>query len=306
MSNALTSFSEELTQAVAGVEPHVISLGGRRHSYAGGIVWRPGVVVTAEHALAGGDQVTAILPDGNTTAATVAGRDGGTDIAVLRLETETAAVPNRTADGIHPGALAIAVGRAPEIGTLATMGIISGVRGTWRTWRGGSIDRYIRLDMGMYQGSSGAAVVDARGRVLGMATTALSRTAGVAIPNATLDRVVDQILAKGHVTRVWLGVGLQPVAIPEHLLKGSQSKTGLMIVSLEAQGPAEQSGLFPGDIILAIGGGEIEDVSDVQDLLEGKAGQEIDFRILRGGEVRELRVRAGKRSPRSSGDARHR
>ena len=294
MSNALTSFSDELTWAVSAAEPYVVSLGGRRHSYASGIVWRPGVVVTAEHALSSADQVTALLPDGKTATATVAGRDGGTDIAVLRLETEIPAVENRTAEGIRPGALAIAVGRAPEIGTLATLGIISGVRGTWRTWRGGSIDQYIRLDMGMYQGSSGAAVIDAKGRVLGMATTALSRTAGVAIPNATLDRVVDQILAKGHVTRPWLGVGMQPV------------RSGLMIVSLEEQGPAEQSGLLLGDIITAIGGRNIEDVGDVQDLVEGKAGQEIPFGILRGGEPREVNVKAGERKPRSASDARNR
>lgn len=293
MSNALASFSEELTRLVGAAEPYIVSLEGRRHSYASGIVWRPGVVVTAEHIIAGADQVPALLPDGKTATATVAGRDPGTDLAVLKLETEAPAVSNRTADGIRPGALVISVGRAPEIGTLATMGIVSGVRGNWRTWRGGSIDRYIRLDMGMYQGSSGAALFDAEGRVLGMATTALSRTAGVAIPNATLDRVVDQILAKGHVTRAWLGVGLQPV------------KSGLMIISLEEQGPAEKSGLLLGDIVVAINGRGIDDVSDVQDLLEGRVGEEIPFRVLRGGEPREVKVTAGERKPRSS-DVRHR
>jgi serine protease Do len=295
MSNALTAFSDEVTRAVSAVEPYVVSLDGRRRFYASGMVWRPGVIVTAEHAITPGDEIPATLPDGTRTTAVVAGRDTGTDIAVLKVDSAAAPIAQRTADGIRPGALVLTVGRAPEIGALAAMGIISGVRGTWRTWRGGSIDQYIRLDVGMYPGSSGAAVVDAQGRVLGMATTALSRAAGVAIPNATLDRVVDQILASGHVSRAWLGVGLQPIALPAHLSAGRKERTGLMIVSLEEGGPAEQAGLLPGDILLGIGGRTVVDTDDVQDALDGRAGTGVPFEILRGGEKRELDVKAGER-----------
>ncbi|HZU25866.1 MAG TPA: S1C family serine protease [Bryobacteraceae bacterium] len=298
MSNTLTAFSDDVTRAVAAAEPHVVSLDGRRHFYASGMVWRPGVIVTAEHAIAQGDQIAATLPDGTRATATVAGRDSGTDIAVVKVDGLAAPLERRTAGGIRPGALVLTVGRAPEIGTLAAMGIISGVRGTWRTWRGGSIDQYIRLDVGMYPGSSGAAVVDADGHVLGMATTALSRAAGVAIPNATLDRVVDQILSNGHVTRAWLGVGLQPVNLPAHLSGNRAERTGLMIVSLEDGGPAAQSGLLPGDILLGIGGRVVVETDDVQDALEGRAGQNVPFEILRGGEKREVSVKPGERQRR--------
>src|SRR5581483_159780 len=244
MSNALSTLSEEITRAVDAVQPYVVSLAGRRRFYASGVLWRPGVVVTAEHAIRDSDEIPAILPDGNTATAMLAGRDAGTDLAVLRIEHSGASAPARASQPARPGTLVITVGRAPEIGALAAMGIVSGVRGNWRTWRGGSIDQYIRLDVAMYPGSSGAAVVDANGAILGIATPALSRAAGVAIPNATIDRVVDQILAKGHVTRPWLGVGLQPINVPERLSQGG--RTALMIVSLEEGGPAEQSGLLPG------------------------------------------------------------
>ena len=296
MSNVLSSFSDEITRAVDAVQPYVVSLSGRRHFYASGVLWRPGVIVTAEHAIREADEVPVILGDGSAAAATIAGRDGGTDLAVLRIEHQGASAPPRAAREARPGTVVITVGRAPEIGALAAMGIVSGVRSNWRTWRGGMIHQYIRLDVAMYPGSSGAAVVDTGGGIIGIATPALSRAAGVAIPNVTIDRVVDEILAKGHVKRAWLGLGLQPVSVPERLAEGG--RTGVMIVSLEEGGPAEKSGLLPGDIVLRIGGRETRETSDVQDALEGRAGENVAFEILRGGEARKVDVAVGERKRR--------
>jgi S1-C subfamily serine protease len=93
-------------------------------------------------------------------------------------------------------------------------------------------------------------------------------------------------------------VGLQPVSLPAHLSGDRAERTGLIIVSLEDGGPAAQSGLLPGDILLSVGGRAVVDTDDVQDALEGKAGATVSFEILRGGEKREVAVKAGERQRR--------
>src|SRR5581483_6090353 len=122
---------------------------------------------------------------------------------------------SRLAEGTKPGHLALAVGRSEDSGVNASMGIISAVSGPWRTWRGGRLDQYIRLDLTMYPASSGGAVVDSAGAVIGVATSGLSRLAGLAIPAASINRVLDDILSRGRVSRGYLGVGLQPVVLPD-------------------------------------------------------------------------------------------
>ena len=129
----------------------------------------------------------------------------------------------------------------------ATLGIISACSGEWRTWRGGRLDHYIRLDLTLYPGSDGGAVVNTAGETIGIATSALSRIAGLAIPAVTIDRVVDEILTRGHVARGYLGVGLQPVELPDH-------QKGLIVLSLEPEGPAAKAGVLIGDILVTLGG----------------------------------------------------
>src|SRR5262249_37950693 len=144
----------------------------------------------------------------------------------------------------------------------ASMGIISAFSGDWRTWRGGRLDHYIRLDLNMFPNSSGGAVVNTDGTAIGIATSALSRIAGVAIPAATVNRVLDQILARGHVTRGYLGVGLQPVELPDR-------HKGLIVLSLEPEGPAAKSGVLIGDILVNLGKATVGDTEDIQSVLEG-------------------------------------
>ena len=164
-----------------------------------GVFWRPGVIVTAEHTIRREDEITVTLPDGSNAPATLAGSDPGTDLAVLKAEFPAPLL--KPAAGPIAGQIVLAIGRSQDSGVNATLGIVSAVSGDWRTWRGGRLDQYIRLDLTLYPGSSGGAVVNIAGETLGIATSALSRIAGVTIPSATIDRVVDQILARGRVSR---------------------------------------------------------------------------------------------------------
>ena len=227
------------------------------------------------------------------TARPLAGSDPGTDLAVLESKAGDGAVPAGAAGAPEPGNLALAIGRSPDSGVNATMGIVSAVSGSWRTWRGGRLDHYIRLDLTMYPGSSGGLVVNTQGEAIGIATSALSRIAGLAIPASTVNRVVDEILARGRVARGYLGVGLQPVELPDH-------HKGLIVLSLEQEGPAAKAGVLIGDVLVSLDGAAVEDTDDIQTVLEGHAvGQTIEAGVVRGGTAARIGIVIGERPRRN-------
>ena len=237
-------------------------------------------------------RATVTLPDGVSAAATLAGSDPGTDIAVLKVDAPGAPVV-AAPDDPAPGNLALALGRSEDSGINATLGIVSAVSGPWRTWRGGRLDRYIRLDLTLYPGSSGGLVLNAAGQALGIATSALSRIAGLAIPASTINRVVDEVLARGRVARGYLGVGLQPVELPDH-------QKGLIVLSLEPEGPAALAGVLIGDVLVALGGIAVADTDDIQTVLEKHGvGRAIEVAVVRGGASRSVSITIGERPRRS-------
>ena len=190
------------------------------------------------------------------------------------------------------------LGRSPDSGPNASLGIISALSGPWRTWRGGRLDQYIRLDATLFPNSSGGAVVDCRGRLLGVATSALSRIAGLAIPASSINRVVDALLAKGHVPRGYLGVGVQPVAIPEAVRTrlSLPNQSGVMVVSTEPGGPADRAGVLMGDVLVSVGPTALEGIEDVQSFSDSAMiGKPVTVKIIRAGELREVTITVGER-----------
>jgi S1-C subfamily serine protease len=298
MSSTLTSLSDDLAGAVERTAPFVVAVNGRGRIPSSGVVWRAGVVVTAEHSLKRDDDLSVVLADGRKISARLAGRDPGTDVAVLKVEGAGPAPQFAPADSVKTGNLALAVARSPELGANATMGVISSVGGPWSTWRGGRLDQYIRLDVSLYPGSSGAAVVDTAGRVLGIATSALSRAAGVAIPAATIDRVAGELLAKGRIPRGYLGLGLQPVGLPEHLINKLKlgASAGLIVLTAEPGGPAGSAGVLVGDILVSLDGKPVEDLQNLHAVLGGDTvGKTLPATIMRGGELTEVPIVIGER-----------
>jgi S1-C subfamily serine protease len=298
MSSTLAAFSDDLAGAVERAAPFVVTVNGRGRIPSSGVIWRPGVVVTAEHSLKRDDDLSVVLPDGRKVAATLAGRDPGTDLAVLKVD-EAAATPSFAPEGsVKTGNLALVVARSQELGANATMGVISAVGGPYSTWRGGRLDQYIRLDATLYPGSSGGAVVDTAGRVLGIATSALSRIAGVAIPAMTIERVAGELLAKGRIPRGYLGLGLQPVGLPEHLINKLKLGTsaGLIVLTAEPGGPAERAGVLVGDILVALEGKTVDDLQTLHAVLAGDTvGKKLNASIVRGGELTGVPVVVGER-----------
>ena len=249
------------------------------------------MIVTAEHTLKHEEEITIGLPDGSVVPATLVGRDPGTDIAVLKASGLTSPAATFGDGEFRPGALTLIIGRGKDSGVNATMGVISAVSGPWRTWRGGMMDRYVRLDATLYPGTSGGAVIDTQGWTLGIATSGLSRLAGLAVPLSTVNRVVDELLTKGHISRGYLGVGLQPLAAP----------AGLIVLSVEPGGPAERGGVLVGDILVAVEGKPVKDTDDVQSVLEPNyVGKSVKASLVRGGVATEVSITIGERPRRTA------
>jgi S1-C subfamily serine protease len=289
-SNPLIALSDHTAQIVERASQGVVAVhGGGRSS---GIHWRSGVIVTAEEVLERDEDISVTLPGGRQVAATLAGRDPSTDVAVLRFTPDgLTAAQTVAAAALRPGHVVLAVG-SHEGAPVASLGIVGFVGGAWHSSRGGAIDHLLRLDLSLSPRAEGGALVDMDGRVLGM-TVFGPRRRVLAIPSATIDRAVDQLLSKGHVARGYLGAGLQNVRLGRGT---SDAKRGILVVSIDPAGPAARSGLLVGDIITAWNARPVAQVREVRRLLgPDSVGASVDLQLLRGGAAADLKLTLGER-----------
>jgi S1-C subfamily serine protease len=249
--------------------------------------------VTANHTVRREDEITILGAGGKAWKARLAGRDPSTDLAILKLSEEnTLPLPQFAAEA-KLGHLVLALGRTRSSNLVASAGIIGGLSGEWQPRRGGQVAQQIRLDLELYPGFSGGPLVSAHKQVIGINTRGLSRGRGVAIPNATVNRVVDELLEKGHIARPYLGVAMQPVAIPDSLRGkiASSASAALLVVDVEPSGPAEKGGVLLGDLIVELGEKAVEDTTEIQDVLSStKIGETIGLTVLRAGSPLKLSV----------------
>ncbi len=296
--SALLALSNNLADIVEKVGHSVVTVNGTRIS-SSGIHWRQGIIVTAEETLRRTEDLTVTLPDNRTVAATLVGRDRTTDIAVLKLENiELPVVEIGDASALKVGHLVQAIGRSRD-SLNASMGVVSAMGGSWRSSYGGLIDQFLRLDLNLYPSIEGGALVDATGEVVGMTVSGPKRTV-ISIPASTINRVVDQLLLKGHIARGYLGLGMQPVRLPETLKNtlNLASVAGVIAINVESEGPADKSGLLIGDVIIAIDGTAVSDTSDIQAMLgSNSVGKTLNVQIVRGGALVEVALTVGERTP---------
>ncbi|MHB8648101.1 MAG: S1C family serine protease [Thermomicrobiales bacterium] len=300
--SVLLALSNNLADAVERAGASTVAVHARQRQSASGVLWRPGVVVATDHTIERDDDITITLPDGKSIPATLAGRDPSTDIAILKVEganLPVAAVGDPSA--LRVGQMALAVGRFGEGGLGTSLGVISALGGSWNTWRGGQVDQFIRADVTLYPGFSGGPLVNAAGEIVGINTSGLSRNMGLTIPATTIVRVVEQLLSTGHIARGYLGVGLQPVRLPDTLKQavGVTSETGVIVISIESGGPAEKAGLFIGDILITLDGTPVTDTDAVQALLgPERIGTPLAAKIARGGAPVDVTITVGARPQR--------
>jgi S1-C subfamily serine protease len=306
MSTSLESLSNDLAAAVERAGASVVAIHARRRIPASGIVWRAGIVVAADHTVHKDEDVRVTLADGSDVRAHVAGRDPGSGLCILRLPEAATGEPARIGRApLRVGQLVLALGR-PGPAVTASFGAIAAVGPEFRTWRGGRIEQLVRLDLAIQDGFSGGPLVDATGQVLGVCSSGLARGAALAIPAVTVDRVVDALIAGGgRVARGFLGIGTQPVQLPESVrerlapIGGEVPRMGLMVVAVEPAAPAERAGILLGDVIVALDDDAIADPRDVMALLGPETiGRELRATVVRAGAPMTVVVTVGEQPAR--------
>lgn len=298
-SSTVARFSEELAAVATQVGQSVVTVFGRRRLPSSGFPWRSGIIVTVDHAIQREDDITVLSHGGKRVQAKLAGRDPATDLAVLKIDGIEAPVPALgDAAKLQLANVVLALARTRSGNLVASSGIIGGIAGESRTWRGGRLDQNIHLDLELYPGFSGGPLVSVAGEVVGINTSGLSRGRPVCIPVATVKRTADELLAKGYIARPYLGLAMQPVRIPEtaRLKLSLNSPAGLIVLHTESGGPAEQAGIVLGDVIVELEGKSTNDLYQVRSVLAGaEIGSTINVKLLRAGVLVEAPVKLTER-----------
>jgi S1-C subfamily serine protease len=300
-TNLLVSLSDAMAAAAARAGAVTVLVDARRRIPASGISYAAGLVLTADHVVEREDDLRVVLPDGTELSAVLAGRDPGSDLALLRLEksgTTALTVAEPAPRDARIGEFVLAVGRPGRDGIEASLGVISASGGPVRTGRGGLLERYLRTDAIFYPGFSGGPLVDAAGLVVGLNTSGLARGMALTIPVSLVWQTAATLAQHGHIRRGFLGVRNQPVEISaaQQQALGREQPVGLLLVGVEPGSPADQGGLLVGDIVVALDGQPLGDPDDLAVRLAGDlVGKPTPVQILRGGQPVTLQVVIGER-----------
>jgi S1-C subfamily serine protease len=280
MNAQLNDLSLAIEAVVAAVKDRVVAIRNASRRHVSGLLWQPDVVVASEQAIGERDEYEIVTADGRSSRGTIVGRDAGTNVLVLRLDHR----------------IEMASSAANVDGTTAVrIGAVRSVGDRWFSRSGGRIDQRIALDIRLQRTEEGGPVVDAAGALIGMST--LGRPGEVlAIPTATLERIVPQLLVNGRVARGWLGVALRPVVVPDALIEQAGQHVAMMVMSLAEQGPAAKAGVTAGDILLTIDGTTLRDMRQLMARLsEDNVGKSVELRLIRGGQIIKLDTQIGAR-----------
>jgi S1-C subfamily serine protease len=293
-SDVLTQLSNAISARAEAAKNTVVAVRLGEWQHLTGMVWQPGVVVVSEQALPRKDEFELVAPGGSTIAAKLAGRDASTNIAILKTA-DSIVAPAFTAAEAHVGTFALAIGADGSGGASARLGVVNLVDGEWHSRRGGLIDRRIILDIELAHREEGGPVFDAAGGCLGMSTFG-PRGQVIVIPHATIARVVPQLIRDGRVSRGWLGVALQAVAVPDALRENADQSSGMMVMSVVENGPAAQAGIVAGDIILSVDGISAHRSRKIARHFVGDSiGRKADVRLIRGGAIITIQTTIAER-----------
>lgn len=297
-ANPLMDFSDAMADAVAKAGAATLLVDARQRYPASGICFSPGFVLTADHVVEREDEIRMLTQDGSELTASLAGRDMGSDLAVLKVERGDLTVGARARYEARVGQLVLALGRPAVDGIQASLGVISAIGGPVRGGRGAMLERYLRSDTIPYPGFSGGPLVDVTGAILGINTSGLWRGGSLTIP-ASLAWTIGETLAQhGHLKRGYLGVRSQLAAITsaQRSALGREQASGLLLVGVEVNSPAEQGGLLVGDILVGLEGQPVNNPDELPVLLVGSVvGKTVAVEILRGGQPLTLKVIIGER-----------
>ncbi len=297
-SGALLALSTDLADLVDRAGRAVVAVNTNRETITG-VHWRPGVIVTTDSLLRRDEEMGVTLPGSDRPLpVTLVGRDRSTDLVLLQLpEPALPMVELGDITSLRVGHLVLALGCTLSGGLQASLGMVRGLGGTWRTWSGSQMEPLIQLDLNPGPSCFGSLLVDSQGRGLGL-TIPGPRGLVLAIPHPTVNRIVDQLLQQGHGSRGYLGLGMQPVRLPDRLRQQLQltQTSGAIAITLEPEGPADQAGVLVGDILVAVAGQTVKDTGEVQAILELEpVGKTLNLQVIRGGALLDLAITLGER-----------
>ncbi len=264
-----------------------------------------GYLLTNNHVVADADQIVVALKDGRETLARVIGNDPETDLAVLKIDLpQLPSMALGRSDNVKIGDVTLAIGNPFGVGQTVTMGIISA---TGRNQLGlNTYEDFIQTDAAINPGNSGGALVDAYGNLVGINTAIFSKSGGsqgigFAIPVKLAMDVMQAIIEHGQVIRGWLGIEVQPLTPELAESFGLEGRPGIVVAGIYRDGPAQKSGLQPGDLILSIDGEAAGDGRrSMNQVARTKPGEKIRIEIMRNGKLLELNAEIGVRPPANS------
>jgi S1-C subfamily serine protease len=261
-------------------------------------VYAADLILTADHVVERDEDISVTLANGTNVSASIAGRDTGNDLALLRLEKTSTSPAEKASQDARVGQVVIALGRPGQEGIEASLGIVSAIGGPVRTGRGGLLERYLRTDTVPFPGFSGGPLIDTEGKVVGLNTSGLAHGTAITIPAFLAWSDAENLAKYGYIKRGYLGVRSQQVELAAVIGKelGRTQETGLLLVSVESGSPAESSGLIVGDILVGIAGQMIADHDELMVHLSGESvGKPLAIQILRGGKPLNVSITVGER-----------
>jgi serine protease DegQ len=290
----LSDLSREIAELVGRLASSIVRVDARQGRPATGIIWADNLVLTADHVLEHEDTIQ-VTGSQMAVKAAVAGRDPGTDLALLRTEgLKGAPAPRGRSKDIRPGHLVIALGQPGDL--QVTFGIVSGLSGSFRSWRGGQVEHLIQTTAELLPGFSGGPLVDANGRVIGINSWNFGRGISRAVPVETAERVAESLKTHGRIRRAYLGLGAQPVRLSQALASLTGQDSGLLIVTVEAGGPAQKAGLLQGDTIVTIDADPVRQLDELFGKLGAlEVGSAHQLGVVRAGERKDIALTVGER-----------
>ncbi len=297
-TNILIELSDALADAAEQAGESTVLVNARRRIPASGIAYTHDLILTANHVVKRDEDISVVLPGGNEVPAIVAGRDPGSDLAVLKLESAAATPADVTKSPARVGQITLALGRPTTEGIQASLGTVSAIAGPLRTHRGGMIERYIRTDSIPYPGFSGGPLVAADSSVLGLNTSGLAHGAAITIPADVAWKIAETLAKHGHIRRGYLGIRSQVVEIPSQAQKLIQREqtAGLLVVGVEDDSPAAEGGLMVGDILTGVSGEPVTHHDELFAILTGNVvDQSTPIEVLRGGQPLTVNIIFGER-----------
>lgn len=290
---SLKELSQDIEKLVDQASAYVVRVDARRGRAGSGIVWDTDLVLTANHVVENEENIEVVI-DGNSKKASLVGRDPATDIALLRVDGLGAkGAPRGKVADLKPGQIVVAIGRPGSL--KATFGTVSSVSSNPRGWRGSEVEHLIQTNAPLYPGFSGGPLVDVDGRVVGMNSWVFGRGDGRSIAMDVAERVIGMLRAGGRVKRAYLGIGTQPVPLAENVKPSAKQDSGLLILAVEPQSPAERAGLLQGDTLLALDGTATTDLAALQaGLRKLEPGATQRLKLIRAGQVTEVSITLGE------------